>query len=45
MILCTFQIKGCRGQESTDTVNTAKYRLSEKPIRNRAQIPIISEIG
>eukprot|EP00116_Pleurobrachia_bachei_P011389 sb/3471651/ len=37
-------IKGCRGSDITDTSNTAKYRLSEKPIRNRTQIPIISEI-
>ncbi|XP_063691794.1 calcium-activated potassium channel subunit alpha-1-like isoform X7 [Bolinopsis microptera] len=43
-ILSFLQIKGCRGTESTDTPNTTKYRLSEKPIRNRAQIPIISEI-
>lgn len=43
-ILSFLQIKGCRGTDNTDTSNTAKYRLSEKPIRNRAQIPIISEI-
>jgi len=43
-ILSFLQIKGCRGTETMDTANTAKYRLSEKPIRNRAQIPIISEI-
>lgn len=44
-ILSFLQIKGCRGTETVqDTTNTTRYRLSEKPIRNRAQIPIISEI-
>jgi len=44
-ILSFLQIKGCRGTETmVDTPNTTRYRLSEKPIRNRSQIPIISEI-